>query len=140
MADVDSLSKGFTILDDLGMTDSVKTNQELIEDGFQMDSSYIFSGHELIAETLYPDSVSFVGIHELVPEIFDLEEEHYNGWFVAVIKNQFSITDEVLTQQWRHEFLLGLCINSWQIEPIEQESNEGDRTGQFASEYEESLD
>jgi hypothetical protein len=139
LEDVTSMSQSLIARDDLEMGDSVLTNQELIEDGFQMDSSYIFSGHEFVAETLYPNSDAFVGVLELVPDTFGLEEEHYNGWFVAVIAHQFSITDLIETQQWRHEFLLGLCIDSWQIEPIEQESNYGDRTGQFTSEYQDSL-
>ncbi len=47
--------------------------------------------------------------------------------------------NSIETQHWRHEFFLGLCIDSSQIEPIEQESNEGDRTGQFTSEYLDEL-
>ena len=139
LAEDSAPSQGFTVEDDLEMIDCVKTNQELIEDGFQVDSSYIFSGHEFVFETLYPASDASVGILEFVPDTFDLEEEHYNGWYVAVIADQFSITDDILTQQWRYDFFLGVCIDGGQIEPVEQESTEYDRTGQFTSEYEDSL-
>ena len=56
-----------------------------------------------------------------------------------MIADQFSITDDILTQQWRYDFFLGVCIDGGQIEPVEQESTEYDRTGQFTSEYEDSL-
>ena len=127
-------------LDNISMDDDVKTNHELIEDGFLINVTYIYSGHEIVMETLYPLAEASVGILAAADDGFDLAEEHYNGWYVAVINHQFSVVDEILTQHWRYEFLLGVCIRSWQVEPIEQQSTEGDRTGQLMTEFWDALE
>jgi len=128
---------GFNInaFDNLEMVDVVGTNHEFISDEIQVDSTYIFSGHELVAETLYPDDESSNGVLEAIQESINFEEDHYNGWYVANITDQFSIVDDMLTQHWSYEWLFGICLDAWQNEPIEQEGNDGDHTGMLESQY-----
>ena len=128
---------GFTLkaMDELGMTENMGTNHEFISDGLMIDSTYIFSGHEFVAETLYPDDRSSVGILEAIQDVLDFEEEHYDGWYVAVIADQFSIVDDILTQHWSYDWFFGMCLDAWQNEPIEQDSVDGDHTGMLEAQY-----
>jgi hypothetical protein len=127
------------VLDDLNIAGAMKTNHEFISDGLHVDSTYIFSGHEFVAETLYPNSIASVGILEEIQDLLDFEEDHFDGWFVAVIADQFSIVDDTLTQSWRYEWFMGVCINSWQQEPIEQEGDDGKYPQITRAEYEDGL-
>ena len=118
---------GFEVLD------IPKTNHELIEEDLQLDSSYLFSGHELIEETLYLDFFARVGVNNLVDDGFTLDQDHFDGHLVEQIPHQFSMVDDVLTQHWRHEWFMGVCIRSWQIDPVEQEGDDGSRVGDYVS-------
>ena len=124
-----------TVQDALALTGQIKSNQELIEDGLQIDSSYLFSGHEWVEETIYPNSQTSFGWVERIFDICTFGEDHFDGWFVAVIPHQFSVTCEVLTQHWRYDWIMGLCVASYQIEPIEQPGDEFNKTGLYSSEF-----
>ncbi|OQY13630.1 MAG: hypothetical protein B6I31_00840, partial [Desulfobacteraceae bacterium 4572_19] len=132
---VDNSIKSVIVLADDGFNiqDEPKTNHELIEDTIQLDTSYIFSGHELIEETLYPHAFTNVGVNETIEDGFILEENHHDGNFVAQIPHQFSLVDDILIQQWRHEWYMGVCIRSWQVEPVEQEGDDGSKVGDYVS-------
>jgi hypothetical protein len=70
-----------------------------------------------------------------IEDYFDSVACHFDGNWVERDYHQYSMTDSVLTAQWRHEYFWGVCIASWQIEPIEMECPEGSRVGELTSQY-----
>lgn len=102
---------------------------ELIEDELMIEADEPWDNHELLEETLHADDGIVQGIGLDILDIFGLEEDHHNGWLVEQPEVSVSLVDSVLTQQWRHEKIFGMVINSWQIEPIEQLGQDGNRIG-----------
>lgn len=142
VADVAALARSLGITDYFNINDSgVGTNHELIIDGFAIQETYVWSNHEWIGETLYPEDNEVILAWNIPPieDFFVLTEEHFDGFWVQFFEQQFSVNDHILTQQWRHDFFAGICLDSWQVEPIEQEGDDGDRTGQITAEYWENL-
>lgn len=124
----------------LNTDDSPKTNMELVNDSLVINSSYIFSGHELLGETLYPDDFTPIfGWGMDIEDDITITENHFDGHWVERMGEQNSITDTILTQHWRHETSMGVIIHSAQIDPVEQEGDDGYRVGELTSEYWQSI-
>jgi hypothetical protein len=128
--------QGLTAADNFGVEDFPRTNHVLIDERLWADCSYIFSGHELVDEYLYPRTPTPIwGWKMDIEDYFDSVACHFDGNWVERDYHQYSMTDSVLTAQWRHEYFWGVCIASWQIEPIEMECPEGSRVGELTSQY-----
>lgn len=102
---------------------------EDVEETLEINVTYVWDNHELLEEYLYPDDGTSQGIGLEIEEAFGLEEDHFDGWWVDQPPEQFALAVSVLTQHWRYEWMFGLVIRSWQVDPIEQLGNDGDHTG-----------
>lgn len=119
----------------------LQTNHELLIEPLNIREDYVWSGHEWLGETLYPEDEAPIWGWKVptLGEYINVVEDHFDGNWVQLDDHQFSVTDHILTQHWRHEFVLGYCVRSWQVEPIEQEGDDGDRSGQLTSQYWEMI-
>lgn len=128
-----SISHGELVFSDVSFDILIGHNFEDVESPLDIVVSYIFSGHEFADDYLDIDDFS-VGAHVvLVGDDIVFTDWHFDGHHVEEFREQFSLTDSVLTQHWRHEFIFFVCISSWQISPVEQPGNDGNRVGQLTS-------
>jgi hypothetical protein len=102
---------------------------EDVEEELGIDVSYVWDGHELMEEYLYPNDAVRNGFGLDIEEEFGFIEEHFDGWLVELFDEPISFGDSVLTQHWRYERFFGIVINSWQIDPVEQQGQDGNHDG-----------
>lgn len=102
---------------------------EDVEETLEINVTYVWDNHELMEEYLYPDDELSHGVGLNAEDGFGIAEEHHDGQWVESFPENACFEDHILTQHWRYETLFGYIISSWQVEPVEQESDDGDHTG-----------
>jgi len=99
------------------------------DESLVVESSDVWDNH-LDCETFaHFDEDSVPALLEMIDEFFELVEDHFDGYWVEDWEETICVTDSVLTQAWRHEWFMGVIINSYQLNPIEQPGMDGYRVG-----------
>lgn len=110
-------------------------NHESILESIDMMVTYVWTNHELIQEWVTHEVATKMGFGKSVESSLDIIEEHFDGWWVEHIEEQQSFWFEPITQHWRHEWFIGVIINSIKMVPIEDtgqwggDGEDGDRVG-----------
>ena len=122
----------FFVGEDLSIIESDLFDGHLdaIED-ISLLSSYVWDGHESADEYVGLSSFAQDALIEFVDSLIEYEEDHFDGFWVEQFDMRFGLSDSILTQQWRHEWFMGILINSWQIGPIEDPGMDGYRVGDY---------
>jgi hypothetical protein len=102
---------------------------EDVEETLEINVTYVWDNHELMEEYLYPDDTLSHGMGLEVEEVIGWSEDHFDGWLVEELRPPLTLTDSILTQHWRYERFFGIVISSWQINPVEQEGQDGNHNG-----------
>ena len=100
-----------------------------VDEILSADSSYVWNGHEQCDEYLHQESSIVFAWVQLVDSLVDFEHDDFGGFWVENSTHSANLSDSVLTQHWRYEWFMGVCINSWQITPVEDPGMDGYRVG-----------
>ena len=131
-----SIDDIINVLDTFALTEPlVWDNHETIEDTFEIFTSYLWTNHEAIIEYLSYDAYSFAGWGAVADDGINVDDDNFGGHWVEQIEDGMKAWFEGITQQWRHEWFIGVIISSTRIAPIEDTGQwggdglDGDRVG-----------
>lgn len=121
-----------TLDDSLSVVSSdVWDNHLDAESSIDIISSDVWDNHFSVDEYPFFDDSITNGFALFIDDVVFASLDDFDGNWVEQKYDDVCLSDSVLTQHWRHEWFMGVIINSWQMSPVEQEGWDGYRVGDY---------